>query len=315
LNRPVLIGIDGGGSGTRAIVGHGPGEVLGVGAAGVACVRDVGEQAATTALLAAVADAWHAARSPARAADSIYVGLAGVATASDRGAAERMARSVGHRDGAPVTADHDLAIAHAGAFARAERRRRGVVLVAGTGAACMGVDALGTSALCGGWGPALGDGGGGYFLGIEAMRAVVRATDGRGPATELCARVRAALEIDEPRDMLRLVGRDGDRKRVAALAPNVIELAAAGEPLATEILDRGVGELASLIVHATARVATADGGGDVPYAVVGGLARAGAPLLDRLREEVRLRRAPARWVEPDRTPLEGALLLAAEACA
>ncbi len=31
MSRPVLIGIDGGGSGTRAVVGHGPAEVLGAG--------------------------------------------------------------------------------------------------------------------------------------------------------------------------------------------------------------------------------------------------------------------------------------------
>jgi N-acetylglucosamine kinase-like BadF-type ATPase len=307
-----LIGIDGGGSGTRAAIGHGGDAVLGVGHAGVSRWGDVGEEEAAVQVLDAVEDAWRAAGEAPRAADSIFLGLAGVATAADHEVAQRLARRIEHRRRARIAVGSDLRIAHAGALADVAPPRRGVVLVAGTGAACIGVDGTGAAACCGGWGPHLGDDGGGHFLGLQAMRAVIRSGDGRGPTTELCARVLAALEIEAPRGMLRLVGPDGDRRRVAALAPLVIELAANRDVLAAEILGRAVGELAGLVAHAVARVQAADGEDEVPWAVVGGLAEAGAPLLNPLREEVRRRCPSARWAVPARTPVGGALLLASE---
>ncbi|MED6335739.1 MAG: BadF/BadG/BcrA/BcrD ATPase family protein [Planctomycetota bacterium] len=313
MNRPVLIGIDGGGTQTRAIIGHGPEEVIGVGSTRGGCVRDVGERAAGDHVLAAVAAAWSAAGSPVRAADSLFLGMGGVVAPADRAAARRMALRIEHHPDASIEVGHDLCIAHAGALAGTGAGRRGVVLIAGTGASCMGLDARGETSLVGGWGPTLGDAGSGHFLGLEALRAVVRASDGRGPRTALSERVLSSLGIVEPREMLRFVDEHADRRRIAGLAPVVIGLADAGDEVAEAILARGVEELAALVAHAVAAVAANDGGGDVPIAVVGGLTNAGAPFLDPLRSSIRQRSPSARWIEPHGTPLEGALLLASQA--
>ena len=61
----------------------------------------------------------------------------------------------------------------------------GVVCVAGTGSIAFGVNRAGERARAGGWGHLLGDEGSGYAIGLEALRAVCRASDGRGPQTAL----------------------------------------------------------------------------------------------------------------------------------
>ena len=131
MSRPVLIGIDGGGSGTRAVVGHGPAEVLGAGEAGASCVRDVGEEAAGEQVLAAVEAARRDAGMGEVEAEGIFLGLGGVATDDDRAAAQRLVERVPHHPDASIEVGHDLCIAHAGALARVRSPRRGVVLIAG----------------------------------------------------------------------------------------------------------------------------------------------------------------------------------------
>ena len=59
----------------------------------------------------------------------------------------------------------------------------GVVLIAGTGSIAYGVNHDGFAARAGGWGYVLGDEGSGYWIGRQALAAVVREADGRGPKT------------------------------------------------------------------------------------------------------------------------------------
>lgn len=79
---------------------------------------------------------------------------------------------------------HDSVTSYLGAMGRDE----GVVVAAGTGVVTLGVGAR-TVARVDGWGNIMGDAGSGYWLGRGALDAVMRAYDGRGPATDLTAAV------------------------------------------------------------------------------------------------------------------------------
>src|SRR5439155_1968617 len=117
-----------------------------------------------------------------------------------------------------------------------------IVLVVGTGTVAYGRDAAGRAARAGGWGPLFGDEGGGYWVGCEALRAVARAHDGRGPETALQRLVaveqasnhgafpsRPSRSSTGPlpgtigvEEGLRCVYRDAwDRERIAALSAHV----------------------------------------------------------------------------------------------
>lgn len=67
--------------------------------------------------------------------------------------------------------------------------------MAGTGAICCGRDGAGNRTRVGGYGYLIDDGGSGYALGRDILTAVVRAADGRGPATALTQAVFAALGV------------------------------------------------------------------------------------------------------------------------
>lgn len=145
----------------------------------------------------------------------------------------------------------DAVIAHAGALGG----EPGVVLIAGTGVVALAIDANGALRTADGWGPWLGDEGGGAWIGAAGLRAALRAHDGRGPSTTLLDAARA--RFGAPRTWpARLTG----AAALASFAPDV--LAARGDAAALAIVGAAAEALA-----ATARAA-----GDGPVAMVGGLA-------------------------------------------
>ena len=80
-----------------------------------------------------------------------------------------------------VTVTSDAVIAHAGAL----DGKPGVVLIVGTGVVALAIGADGALRTADGWGPWLGDEGGGAWIGAAGLRAALHAFDGRGPSTAL----------------------------------------------------------------------------------------------------------------------------------
>ena len=150
-----------------------------------------------------------------------------------------------------VAVTSDAVIAHAGAL----DGKPGVVLIAGTGVVALAIGADGALRTADGWGPWLGDEGGGAWIGAAGLRAALRAHDGRGPSTTLLDAARARFGAPETWPA-QLTG----AAAVASFAPDV--LAAQGDAAA----------LAIVSAAAEALAATARAVGDGPVAMVGGLA-------------------------------------------
>jgi N-acetylglucosamine kinase-like BadF-type ATPase len=170
-------------------------------------------------------------------------GLAGVRREGDAALMQRQLELfVGST---PFILDHDAAAAHSGAFAGGP----GIVMSAGTGAICFGVDAVGERYFADGWGALLGDEGGGYWIGQEALRAVCRAADGRGPRTRLTAAVLDHLHVKDCDALVQLVySSHFTRDRVARLAQIVFDNAQLGGAVAIDIRDRAVAHLGNSIL-------------------------------------------------------------------
>ncbi|WEK62480.1 MAG: BadF/BadG/BcrA/BcrD ATPase family protein [Candidatus Microbacterium colombiense] len=159
--------------------------------------------------------------------DLVGVGAAGAWTAP--GAAQELASALAADTGVPVAVASDVVTAHAGALGG----EPGVLLIAGTGAAALGIDADGIR-LVDGWGPELGDFGSGSWLGREALRAVLRQSAGLAPDTALtrvideqigsASAIATWLALPEPLP-----------RRLATLAPAVLDAADAGDIVAGEI--------------------------------------------------------------------------------
>ena len=236
------------------------------------------------------------ARLTVHAASAVGVGAAGALT--DAAAARRIAAVLAESLGLPVAVTSDVVTAHVGALGGGA----GVSLVAGTGAVALGVAADGELRRVDGWGPHLGDLGGGSWIGREGIRAVLRAESGLGPATALATDL-PGLTAPEP-DAVRWVATDPNpARRLAAFAPAVLRRAAAGDEVALEIADRAATLLADS-AHA------ASGPTSRRVSVLGGLT--GAPwFAARLADALRSRGLVP--VDPAGTALDGARVIARHA--
>ncbi|KQQ68628.1 hypothetical protein ASF63_01085 [Microbacterium sp. Leaf320] len=223
---------------------------------------------------------------------SISVGAAGAWTAPI--AASELARRLADARGVPAAVTSDVVSAHAGAL----DGDAGVLLIAGTGAAALGIDA-GSATLVDGWGPELGDFGSGSWLGREALRAVLRASVGVGPSTDLTDAV--AMPIGAPSAIHSWLAQDDGPlpRRLAALAPLVLDAAESGDGVATEITAEAIRLLTASAVAASSRTD--------PVALHGGLTE---HVWFRTGIEDALRAAGQNVVACAGDALDGALLIA-----
>ncbi|MFD1030126.1 N-acetylglucosamine kinase [Metaplanococcus flavidus] len=125
----------------------------------------------------------------------------------------------------------------------------GIVQIAGTGAISFGINYEDKRARAGGWGYLFDDGGSGYYLGNEALRAVFEHFDGRGPSTVLTERL---LNFFDARHVPELTGKiyspkEHPRAVIAKLSPIVVEAAQAGDPVAEGIICKACEEMMKCI--------------------------------------------------------------------
>lgn len=300
------LGVDAGGTKTRAVLADAFGRLCAVGKAGPGNWQAIGAPAAGQAISRAVEQALAATEGEVarEALRGSFFALAGVRVAEERAV---MAAEVAKlRLPGAVELGGDLTAAHAGALAGGP----GVVVIAGTGSAAWGVNAAGESWQAGGWGWLVDDQGGAYWLALRGLAAACEAEDGRGPVTQLGARAAAYFGASGLREVLRdLHSGRRDRAAVAGFAREVRAAADATDLVACGLVEAAGAELLRLAEAVRARLSPADGGRPgraFPFAVTGGLGM-GAVVRERALA------AGFKPVEPWGEPVLGALLLAARA--
>jgi len=170
--------------------------------------------------------------------DAICLGIAGVDRADEAQLVRAIMRRIGYKSRILVVNDALVALV-AGA-----RDDPGVVIIAGTGSIVYGKNGAGEAARAGGWGHMIGDEGSGYWIGREALAAVMRGADGRGPETALAAEILGHFGVADVSRLPRIVyDREMPRMSVAALGPIVQAVASGGDAVAMRILERAAEEL------------------------------------------------------------------------
>lgn len=199
--------------------------------------------------------------------DTVAAGISGLTDANaDAAAMLDLVRDLGVRD---VLLAHDATTSFLGALGD----RAGAVVAAGTGSVILAVGAE-TTARVDGWGWIMGDAGSGYWIGREALDAVMRAYDGRGPSTVLTAA--ASDRWPDLSQAYMSLQADPDRVRiVASFAAVVARAAAADDAVARDITARAAHELAASVRASIAQVRTDET--TFPVCALGGVF--GSPLL------------------------------------
>ena len=270
MTGPLVAGVDGGGTRTRVLLIARDGATAARAEGPASLVRPARPARAARV----VADTVRRAARRAGVAPplpAVWAGLAGAGRASARRALEaalrneRIARAV--RVGADVEAAlHD-------AFGGGP----GIVVVAGTGSVVLGAAEDGRRLQVGGWGGVMGDEGGGYHIGVSALRTIAAAADRRGPPSALTAAVLDSLDLDRPRQ-LPAWAESAAKSDIAALAPLVIRAARSGDAPATAVIRRALEALADQLSTTIRELFPSASGDPPPVALAGGLIAPDGPL-------------------------------------
>jgi glucosamine kinase len=268
-----LLGIDGGGSGTRVILADANGAEIarasggpsGLGLGVERAWQAIGESCRRAFDAAGLAFDWRAC--------ALGCGLAGVNNADWLKAFLDLAPGV-----RALSVESDAYTTVLGAHGG----DAGVIVALGTGSIAAALDAQGVCRISGGYGFPSGDEASGAWLGMRAAIHLQRVLDGRLPddawSRELLARTGAS-----DRDSLVVWLCAANQTAYATLAPTVFEFR--DHPFARKLLAEAGDEIAML-------VAALDPAGDMPIALCGGLAAPYEPFLPiAVRERLRAARA------------------------
>ena len=246
--QQLLLGVDGGGSTTQAVVADLDGRILGRGLGPACNHHKVGLDFATKGLAIAIGGALDQVVGP-RAAEGrpwsrvdivgACFGLAGVDSQSDSDLIARWVREEGITPQPVVVNDSELVLSGG------TPQGWGVGLISGSGSICLGRTPEGRSARVGGWGHVFGDEGSGYHIATEALRLASQAADGRAEATGLLKGILGYWRLSAPEDLIQHVYRpETTVAEISQLAIGIQDLANRGNPDAVTIVDRAAKALA-----------------------------------------------------------------------
>lgn len=308
MNRTLVIGVDGGGTKTVALLAEvnsvGQISIIGRGVAESSNINAVGWDVATSNLGISIEQAWHDAHTDPIAVPIAVLALSGAGQESAKQKFSSWAAETGIAVETKVIHDAE-AVVRAGT-----EHGWGVALIAGTGSVAFAFDRSQQATVAGGWGYWYGDEGSAFWLGQAALRAVSQASDGRGPGTSLSRALLDRLVIEEPRQMLSALSADSNvRHNIAGLAQTVVQQAEAGDVVAMEIVRTGANHLASL-VQSAARAFTQEP--SFPLAMAGGVLSGSTLVRSTVEHEMKERQLKVSKIELVEEPAHGALKLAAE---
>jgi N-acetylglucosamine kinase-like BadF-type ATPase len=304
-----VVGMDGGGTKTAAVIADLAGNVLWNTVGGPANFQVIGVETSANTVLDMITQCCQRVGCKYESVASVVLGFTGAGRPSDQ---NRMRDGVlavaGERQVAlkDVIVNSDARIALEGAF----RGNPGMILIAGTGSILFGKDAEDNIHRVGGWGRFIGDEGSGYDIGRRGLGAVTKHLDGRGDVTILTTLVADRFGLkDQPTIIAEVYKNNFD---IASVALLVLEAADQQDSVCAEIVSRAVDEL---LLHIRTMLGKIDFSGAAKLAFVGSVLTHDNILSRMLRNEIHLQTPRVNLQEPECTPAYGAVLMALKSVA
>jgi N-acetylglucosamine kinase-like BadF-type ATPase len=301
-----VLGVDGGGSKTHALVLDETGRALGFGQAGTGNHQADGLAAAVAEIERAVSAAFAEARLESETLHRACFCLAGADLPEDYTMLQSAMESLGVAHTVAIKNDSFAALRSG------LTRPWGVAVICGTGINAAGRAPDGREFVFPALGSYSGDWGGGAGLAEEMVRLMMRAWDGRGRPTLLTELILRALALPSPEALLRaLYLEQMDSRRLLDLVPLLFQAAEAGDAVARDLVVRQGTEMGVMVNALIRRLDLAT----LPVEVVlaGSVFKGQGTLLAHTVAQVVRPVAPqARLVRPRYEPVAGAALLALE---
>lgn len=299
LRMKYFFGIDGGGTHTTAWLADENLSVLARVKAGPSNPVKVGTTNAQRELARAYRKALREARVRPSKLGGVCAGLAGGDSAPiQRNMLQWMRQAIPAHTHLVTT---DAAITLAAALGESQ----GIIVIAGTGSIAFGRDRQGGILRVGGWGNQFDDAGSGYDMGRKAIRAALRAHDGRGKTTSLAGAICRELQINR---ITEAVPMSLSPQKIAGLFPLVQQEASAGDTIARRLCLEAAGNLAELATTIMTRLHWKRRA--VPVVCSGGIFQSSSLIRRAFTRRVHECAPLARVSLLKREPVEGALLLA-----
>ncbi|KAG2304040.1 hypothetical protein Bca52824_032691 [Brassica carinata] len=317
----VILGLDGGATSTVCVCvpffPYGdrlpePIPILGRAVAGCTNRNSVGETAARDSLEQVISEALVQSGSDKSHVRGVCLGVSGVNHPSDQEMVQNWIRDM-FPSHVKVYVQNDAIVALASGTMG---KLHGCVLIAGTGCIAYGFDEDGREARASGAGPILGDWGSGYGISAQALTAVIRAHDGRGPETMLTSTILKALGLSSPDELIGWTYHPS-WARMAALVPQVVSCAEAGDEISDKILVDAADDLALSVKAVVQRLGLC--GKDFsrcrwksffPVVMVGGVLNANMKWDIEKKSQASTDTFRAQTIIPKVEPAVGAALLA-----
>jgi glucosamine kinase len=203
---------------------------------------------------------------------AIYAGITGIGTESVSATEGLIGGVFSESD---VTVVIDMVLGYQAHFPLGE----GIFLYSGTGSIAIHMTNDGELIRSGGWGYLLGDEGGGYWIGMQAIRHALSQIDRKIPLNELSIMVMSALSA-ENWDEVKAFVYSQDRSAIAALAPIVMGASVQGSEAAKGILESSAKHLAGLVKQIDSLI-----GLPLRPVIFGGGVKEAGPLLINVIEQ------------------------------
>ena len=288
-----FLGIDGGGTRTRALLLDDQGNKLHYAESGPSNLNAIDEATVRTSLEELINECIETTNTKPEAT---CLGLAGATAPAINEELKRILTKCGYEH-FHLTSDAEIALE--GALPH----RSGILLIAGTGSVCLGKRSDGTIFRTGGWGWLVDDVGSAGWIGQRGLEIALKQHDDRlsGHAVRDALFKRLGIKCSE--EIVAKIYRPLlARAELASLAETVLKLADAGDLDAIKIRDQAIEELAALV-----RTTSVTLGETINSVVVsGGLLENNHSFRNALRAELK----EFNFVDPERSPVEAAALMA-----
>ncbi len=261
-DKRLVLGVDGGGSKTQALLADEDGCILGRGSSGPSNFYTAGRQASQQAVLGAVQSAFQQAGIPQQKVAIVCLGLGGVDRPEEHSQVTTWLEEQALADRCYIDNDVFLLLWCGG------MQGWGAGLIAGTGSIAVGRNQSGKTVRAGGWGHIIGDEGSGYAIGLAALQAAARCADGRGEYTRLLDDILSFWNLSQASDLIPVIYGSVENRiaKIAHLAELVKVAAETGDPVAIRIESQAADDLAIALQAVIARL---DIVGSVPTAFGG----------------------------------------------
>ena len=186
-----------------------------------------------------------------------------------------------------------------------------IILICGTGSNCYGVNETGEEAIASGWDYILADEGSGYEIGIKALRAFMRAYDGRDVKTLLSKTIMEDLKLISELDLTKWAYSSPlSKDKIGSLAKTVCRTAEMGDKVSIKILNEEAHEAAISVTAVAKKLCLKNKQFDL--ILVGSVFKCKKYFKTVLMEDLKKEFAKINFITLTRDPVEGAIKIAIE---